>query len=200
MRTSEFQLDSRGSRQSGTSEAFLHLIDKQNLEVIVNALKKMENAWAGAGVMLYVLQKRAAGTHRIILDFNIAKQYCTIGFNRSGIDFDKSSEDIPTFVSVPDTGVLRRFTEPGALSGQCNSCHVYKMIFTMFLLGSDFKALMAGLSARSPSAGSNVNAPTEGGESSFFYRRRSFADATFAFRTRIFGRSLGEVLGRRLQH
>ncbi|GHJ88959.1 hypothetical protein NliqN6_5361 [Naganishia liquefaciens] len=126
MRTSEFQLDARESRPSGSSEAFLHLIDKQNLEVIVNALKKMENAWAGAGVMLYVLQKRAAG------------------YNRSGIDFDKSSEDIPTFVSVPDTGVLRRFTEPGALSG------------------SDFKALIAGLSARSPSATSNVNAAAEG--------------------------------------
>lgn len=61
MRTSEFQLDSQASRQSGPSEAFLHLIDKQNLEVIVNALKKLESAWAGAGVMLYVLQKRAAG-------------------------------------------------------------------------------------------------------------------------------------------
>jgi hypothetical protein len=61
MRTSEFQLDSRASQQSGPSEAFLHLVDKQNLEVIVNALKKLETAWAGAGVMLYVLQKRAAG-------------------------------------------------------------------------------------------------------------------------------------------
>jgi hypothetical protein len=49
---------------------------------------------------------------------NIAKWSRLTGFNRSGIDFDKSSEDIPTFVSVPDTGVLRRFTEPGALSGQ----------------------------------------------------------------------------------
>lgn len=44
------------------------------------------------------------------------RTFCT-GFNRSGIDFEKSSEDIPTFVSVPDTGILRRFTEPGALSG-----------------------------------------------------------------------------------
>ncbi|KAJ9105963.1 hypothetical protein QFC19_003298 [Naganishia cerealis] len=126
MRTSDFQLDSQTTKQSGSSEAFLHLIDKQNLGVIVNALKKLESAWAGAGVMLYVLQKRAAG------------------FNRAGIEFDKSSEDIPTFVSVPDTGVLRRFTEPGALSG------------------SDFKTLMAGLSAKSPTAGSNDGALAEG--------------------------------------
>lgn len=133
MRTSEFQLDSRGSRQSGTSEAFLHLIDKQNLEVIVNALKKMENAWAGAGVMLYVLQKRAAGKQISNLTSILAKGSRLTGFNRSGIDFDKSSEDIPTFVSVPDTGVLRRFTEPGALSGRCDYGHVQRMVLTLFL-------------------------------------------------------------------
>ncbi|KAJ9119052.1 hypothetical protein QFC22_003543 [Naganishia vaughanmartiniae] len=125
MRTSDFKLGSQGTKQSGSSEAFLHLIDKQNLGVIVNALKKLESAWAGAGVMLYVLQKRAAG------------------FNRAGIDFDKSSEDIPTFVSVPDTGVLRRFTEPGALSGTSSS---------------DFKTLLAGLSAKSPTTGTNDDA------------------------------------------
>jgi hypothetical protein len=51
---------------------------------------------------------------------------------------------------------------------------------------------MAGLSARSPSAGSNVNAPTEGGESIFFYRRKSFADATFASEPG----SLGDLLAR----
>jgi hypothetical protein len=61
MRTSDFHLGSQATKQSGSSEAFLHLIDKQNLGVIVNALKKLESAWAGAGVMLYVLQKRAAG-------------------------------------------------------------------------------------------------------------------------------------------
>lgn len=85
------------------------------------------------------------------------------GFNRSGIDFDKSSEDIPTFVSVPDTGVLRRFTEPGTLSGECDT-QVGANRCSFCSLGSDFKALMAGLSARSPSAGSNTNAaPAEGG-------------------------------------
>jgi hypothetical protein len=68
MRTSDFHLDSQGSKPSGSSEAFLHLIDKQNLGVIVNALKKLESAWAGAGVMLYVLQKRAAGKQFLCLD------------------------------------------------------------------------------------------------------------------------------------
>jgi hypothetical protein len=34
----------------------------------------------------------------------------------------------------------------------------------MLFAGSDFKALVAGLSARSPSVGSNVNVQAEGGE------------------------------------
>jgi hypothetical protein len=88
---------SRGAAGQGT--AFLHLLAKQNLDVIIKALKRMEGYWAGAGVALNILQQRASG----------------LGHAR--INFEKSADHIPTFVSLPDQGILRRFTGNIGLNG-----------------------------------------------------------------------------------
>lgn len=63
------------------------------------------------------------------------------------------------------------------------------------LLGSDFKALVAGLSARSPSAGSSVNVPAEGGKCCLDYGYGKGANQVTMLRTWILGRPVVEILG-----
>lgn len=79
-----------GAAVQGT--AFLQVLAQQNLDVIINALRKMERYWAGAGVARHILEQRASG----------------LGYSR--IDFSKVGENIPTFISLPDSGILKRFT------------------------------------------------------------------------------------------
>jgi hypothetical protein len=93
--------DPSSSGAGGQGTAFLHLLAKQNLDVIINALRKMERYWAGAGVARHILEQRASG----------------LGHAR--IDFSKIADHIPTFVSLPDSGILRRFTGNLGLGGEC---------------------------------------------------------------------------------
>jgi hypothetical protein len=101
IKQSLFQVEGDASNRgaAGHGTAFLHLLAKQNLDVIIKALKKMEVYWAGAGVALNILEQRASG----------------LGHAR--IDFEKSADHIPTFLSLPDQGILRRFTGNLGLNG-----------------------------------------------------------------------------------
>ncbi|WWD20738.1 hypothetical protein CI109_105214 [Kwoniella shandongensis] len=59
---------------------------KQNLQALVNATQKMEEYWAGANYVATILEKR------------------------SGIPRSTKRSSKRTFISLPDTGLLRRFT------------------------------------------------------------------------------------------
>lgn len=71
--------------------AFLHFLIQENLDVIINALRKMERYCAGAGVACHILEQRASG----------------LAYSRIG--FSTLAEAIQTFVSMPDSGILTRF-------------------------------------------------------------------------------------------
>ncbi|KAJ7119557.1 fungal-specific transcription factor domain-containing protein [Mycena epipterygia] len=63
---------------------------RQNLSVLMKALARMEHMWAGVSYVTVILEKRAEG----ILTFRI----------------DPSPKSRKTFISLPDKGLLRRFT------------------------------------------------------------------------------------------
>lgn len=84
--------DAAGESNDGATDAFLHLIAQQNLDTIVGALSRLERYWTGAGLPLNVLKQRLEG------------------LSHASISMDRATKDTPTFVSVRDAGVLRRFT------------------------------------------------------------------------------------------
>ncbi len=51
------QATSTGSNQ----DTLLQIVAEQNLNVLINALKRLESVWGGAGVPRYVLTQRAQG-------------------------------------------------------------------------------------------------------------------------------------------
>lgn len=74
-----------------TVDRLLNSLARQNLSILTKALQRMEHYWAGVSYVLNTLEKRAAG----------------LGYQR--IDTSKSKK---TFISLPDKGLLRRFTSP----------------------------------------------------------------------------------------
>uniref|UniRef100_A0A0W0FF04 Zn(2)-C6 fungal-type domain-containing protein n=1 Tax=Moniliophthora roreri TaxID=221103 RepID=A0A0W0FF04_MONRR len=72
--------------------AFINGLMKQNLSVVLKALKKMEGYWSGLGYIISVLEQRASGR----------------GWAK--IDFDITSDKSHRFISLPDMGLLKRLT------------------------------------------------------------------------------------------
>jgi hypothetical protein len=121
------------------SDQFLNLLAQQNLNVIIKALRQMTHYWAGAGVMLNILTQRSQGPSFPFSDFlaqfekgqTLTKlpSPSLTGMTHSKIDFSATSDNIKTFVSLPDSGVLRRFTSdlapPGASSPDSLSPHPF---------------------------------------------------------------------------
>ncbi|RSH86917.1 hypothetical protein EHS25_003404 [Saitozyma podzolica] len=68
------------------TDMFLVSMARQNFTALLNAVQKMEQYWAGANYVASLLEKRS-------------------GFNRS-----KTKANKKTFISLPDKGLLRRFT------------------------------------------------------------------------------------------
>lgn len=69
------------------TDLFLLSISRQNFSAILNALVKMEQYWAGATYVVNILERRSG-----------ISRPRTYGANRK------------TFISLPDKGMLRRFT------------------------------------------------------------------------------------------
>lgn len=109
------------------SDQFLNLLAQQNLNVIIKALRQMTHYWAGAGVMLNILTQRSQGQSLLSLPkTSLHSRIQTLtrlpfrflsGMTHSKIDFSATSDNIKTFVSLPDSGVLRRFTSDLAPPG-----------------------------------------------------------------------------------
>lgn len=123
-----------GQATPQASDAFLTLLAQQNLNVIVKALQQMTHFWAGAGVMLNILKQRSQGMSKLASDLLflmhlqvradrtpgcLLTPLLLIGMTYAKIDFSATSDDIKTFVSLPDSGVLRRFTSDLAPPGAC---------------------------------------------------------------------------------
>lgn len=77
------------------SAAFLSGLVRQNLSVMLKALRKMQAYWAGLSYITSVLEQRASG----------------LGWSK--IDFSITSDKANTFISLPDAGLLRRIAGNG---------------------------------------------------------------------------------------
>ncbi|KAF9267220.1 hypothetical protein L218DRAFT_1074512 [Marasmius fiardii PR-910] len=75
-----------------TAELLLTTMWKQNLRVLMKALRQMEHYWAGVSYVSATLEERARGL--------------------SGLDISQSprARTKKTFISLPDKGLLKRFT------------------------------------------------------------------------------------------
>ncbi|EEB92363.1 hypothetical protein MPER_09141, partial [Moniliophthora perniciosa FA553] len=71
--------------------AFISGLVKQNLSVVLKALKKMEEYWSGLGYIISVLEQRASGR----------------GWAK--VDFDITSDKSHRFISLPE-GLLKKLT------------------------------------------------------------------------------------------
>ncbi|KAL5513453.1 hypothetical protein ACEPAH_3852 [Sanghuangporus vaninii] len=90
----------QGPRHSNTSptetneppsaEQFMSSMARQNLTVLTKALQRMEQYWAGIAYVLSILEQRVAG----------------LGLSHIVSD----SKTIKTFISLPDKGILHRYT------------------------------------------------------------------------------------------
>nr|XP_019007903.1 pathway-specific nitrogen regulator [Kwoniella pini CBS 10737]OCF46684.1 pathway-specific nitrogen regulator [Kwoniella pini CBS 10737] len=78
---------SNPSSQSNATDILMLSMAKQNFQALLNAIQKMEDCWAGAGYVAQILERRS-------------------GFPKS----TKRRSNKKTFISLPDTGLLRRFT------------------------------------------------------------------------------------------
>ncbi|WWC92345.1 uncharacterized protein L201_007300 [Kwoniella dendrophila CBS 6074] len=75
------------SSNSSATDILMLSMAKQNFQALLNATQKMEHFWAGAAYVAQILEKRS-------------------GFPRSS----KRRSNKKTFISLPDTGLLKRFT------------------------------------------------------------------------------------------
>ncbi|KAG5652111.1 hypothetical protein H0H81_006285 [Sphagnurus paluster] len=96
MKTTGFSLSSGPGACEGagskpqTVEDLLSTLARQNLSVLTKAIQRMEHYWAGISYVTDLLEKHAAG----------------LGFQR----LDPVLKARKTFISLPDKGLLRRFT------------------------------------------------------------------------------------------
>ncbi|KAL0572139.1 hypothetical protein V5O48_009817 [Marasmius crinis-equi] len=80
-------------RESGrTAELLLTSMAKQNLTVLMKALGQMEHHWAGVSYVSGILEERAQGLSGL------------------GISWNPRARMQKTFISLPDKGLLKRFT------------------------------------------------------------------------------------------
>ncbi|EIM87625.1 uncharacterized protein STEHIDRAFT_168323 [Stereum hirsutum FP-91666 SS1] len=85
-----------GMKGTGSeSAAFLSGLVRQNLSVMLKAMRKMQGYWAGISYIMSVLEQRASG----------------LGWSK--IDFSITSDKANTFISLPDAGLLRRIAGNG---------------------------------------------------------------------------------------
>ncbi|KAG7451756.1 uncharacterized protein BT62DRAFT_990214 [Guyanagaster necrorhizus] len=82
----------------GVHSEFLNGLAKQNLSALLKALKRMEVYWNGLAYVISVLEQRASGG------------------GRSKADFLITSDKANNVFSLPDAGLLRRFTHVKDLS------------------------------------------------------------------------------------
>ncbi|ESK95418.1 pathway-specific nitrogen regulator [Moniliophthora roreri MCA 2997] len=83
-----------GQSSGQTEELLLTSMAKQNLSVLIKALGQMEHYWAGVSYVSSILEQRARGL-------------AELGFN-----LDARPKAKKTFISLPDKGLLKRFTNP----------------------------------------------------------------------------------------
>ncbi|KAK1222253.1 hypothetical protein PQX77_014886 [Marasmius sp. AFHP31] len=87
--------EARQRRESGrTAELLLTSMAKQNLTVLVKALAQMEHYWAGVSYVNNILEERAQG----------------LSGSGLGISLGRRMRSKTTFISLPDKGLLKRFT------------------------------------------------------------------------------------------
>lgn len=153
----------------GASSAFLNKLARQNLDMIVKSLATLTRFWAGAGVLLNILRQRASG------------------LGHAGINFETSSDAIPTYVSVPDQGVLRRFTgDLALLPGEFVRFSLVPLAELFSISGLSPSAQLASFSAlSSPSVSNAVDlAGFGGGQLRFLSRSRASSYAVGSQQTK----------------
>lgn len=79
--------------QPRTADLLLTSLAKQNLTALIKAIHHMEHYWAGIAYVSGLLDEKAAG----------------LGFSRAELGMERQ-RNIKTYISLPDKGLLRRFT------------------------------------------------------------------------------------------
>lgn len=90
MKSSAAGFNLQAERTLQTVDDLLSTLARQNLSVLTKAIQRMEHYWAGISYVTNILEQRAEG----------------LGFQR----LDPSLKARKTFISLPDKGLLRRFT------------------------------------------------------------------------------------------
>lgn len=115
------------TRNGSDSAAFLSGLVRQNLSVMLKALKKMQAYWAGLSYIMsvsnYPLSCPRLGLgsmirrniHLIFVSKVLEQRASGLGWSK--IDFSITSDKANTFISMPDAGLLRRI----AGNGMCES-------------------------------------------------------------------------------
>jgi hypothetical protein len=89
--------------------AFLASLARQNLSVLMRAIQRIEQYWVGMCFISNVLEQRAAGVRTGPEGRNSQTDVLGVaglGYSR----IDPSPKGKKTFISLPDKGLLRRFT------------------------------------------------------------------------------------------
>lgn len=90
--------DGEGRSFDNPTSVFFMTMSRQNVSALVKALQRLEHYWAGVGAVTTMIEKRE---YQVLISAKL------LG---SGMMRSSSSMPRPTFISLPDHGLLRRFT------------------------------------------------------------------------------------------
>ena len=102
MKSTQTYTESNTQVAPSSTNVFFVTMSRQNLSALLKALQLIEHYWAGAGDVTNILEKRMCSFSDLAIDLR--------GSLGSGIPRSTPRTQGHTFISLPDRGLLRRFT------------------------------------------------------------------------------------------